>query len=95
MPHLRIATLLLIGMLGGGKAAIAGYVFTTIDSPDLFDTTAWGINDSGQIVGSYGNQHGFLATPTAAPEPSTLSLLAACLIGLGAMARCRKRAGGC
>jgi len=61
VPHLRIATLLLIGMLVGGKAAIAGYVFTTIDSPDLFDTTAWGINDSGQIVGNSGGS-GFLDT---------------------------------
>jgi probable HAF family extracellular repeat protein len=48
-------------MLVGGKAAIAGYVFTTIDSPDLFDTAVWGINDSGQIVGNSGGS-GFLYT---------------------------------
>jgi hypothetical protein len=50
--HLRIATLPLFGMLlGGGKAAIAGYLVTTIDVPGAIETQAYGINDSGQIVG--------------------------------------------
>jgi probable HAF family extracellular repeat protein len=42
-------------------------------------TEASGINNAGEIVGTYvdagGRQHGFLATPT--PEPSTLLLLSA------------------
>ena len=40
------------------------YTFTTIDDPLAtgFDTRALGINDAGQIVGTYtrGNSHGFL-----------------------------------
>jgi uncharacterized membrane protein len=69
--------------------------FTTINVPGAFITYAYGINDSGQIVGQYSDStgnHGFLATPTVVPEPSSLMLLTICLIGLGAMARYRKRA---
>jgi probable HAF family extracellular repeat protein len=53
----------------------------TTDWPDSpFDVVlAGGINNSGQIVGSYGN-HGFLATPI--PEPATLTLLAIGIAGL-------------
>jgi probable HAF family extracellular repeat protein len=41
--------------------------YTTLDVPGSTSTQAWGINDSGEIVGTYadagGGQHGFLATP--------------------------------
>ena len=101
MQHLRIHSLLLFGMVvcGGVKTAMADvqYSFTPIDVPGSLPgtTTANGINDSGQIVGSYtdgaGMPHSFLATPTGVPEPSTLPLVAACLIGL-AIALRRKSA---
>jgi hypothetical protein len=67
MQRLRIPALLLFGMLGGCKA------------PGATLTRLLSINDSGQIVGGTG-AHGFLATPI--PEPSSLPLLVACLIGL-------------
>jgi probable HAF family extracellular repeat protein len=53
VQYLRIATLLLFGMLlGGGKAAIAdSFSFTTVDFPGPVATFASGINDNGQIVG--------------------------------------------
>jgi probable HAF family extracellular repeat protein len=69
MHHLRIATLLLFGIvaLGGVKTAWADvvYSFTTFDPPGSARTTLNGINDSGQIVGYYnnpgpGNANGFL-----------------------------------
>ena len=50
-----------------------GGIFTTIDVPGATSTSAFGINDSGQIVGSFYDgttTHGFLATPV--PEPSSL-----------------------
>jgi probable HAF family extracellular repeat protein len=57
VQHLRIATLLLFGMVvfGGVQTAMADvqYSFTPIDVPGGFFTTAWGINNSGQIVGFY------------------------------------------
>jgi probable HAF family extracellular repeat protein len=67
-------------VFGGVETAFAGtlYTFTTIDVPGAgfpFGTVAYGINDSGQIVGyfKYTSRlvfHGFLATPVAAvPEP--------------------------
>jgi hypothetical protein len=43
-----------------------------------------GINDSGQVVGSWtdmaGGHHGFIATPVGTvPEPRSLPVLAGCL----------------
>jgi probable HAF family extracellular repeat protein len=56
--------------------------YTEVDLPKY----PTGINDSGQVVGFYldsnGLYHGYLATPTAVPEPRTLQLLVGCLIAL-------------
>src|SRR5215467_7975417 len=63
----------------------SGGSFTTIAVPGAISTGASGINNSGEIVGGYTDStgtHGFLATPTGVPEPSTLPLVAGCLIGL-------------
>ena len=66
--------------------------FTTISDPSngSFYTFAQGINDAGQIVGSFVDfrnlsNHGFLATPlgTNVPEPPSLAVLGAGLLGLG------------
>ena len=96
MQHLRIPTLLVFGIiaLGGVETAWADvvYSFTIIDVPGATSTVAFGTNDSGQIAGYYqdagAGNHGFLATPTV-PEPSTLPLLAGCLIGLAVVLRRR------
>src|SRR5215468_2405321 len=51
---------LLIGVSAGGSAATI-YTFTTFDVPGATVTHAFGINDVGQIVGSFGsNRRGFL-----------------------------------
>ena len=53
MRHPKIVNLVLIGMLWwDGKAALADYLLTPIDVPGLFPATI-GINDRGQIVGTY------------------------------------------
>src|SRR5262245_12085588 len=53
---------LLIGLAGDAKAQPT-YSFTTLDVPgssENIGTGAFGINASGQIVGSYADGHGFL-----------------------------------
>jgi hypothetical protein len=55
------------GMLAAAAPANAtAYTFTTIDGPGAFFTTASGINDAGQIVGTFrdsiGSIFGFLDT---------------------------------
>ena len=79
---------------------LSGGVLTTIMYPpalycgDYYSiscfTAVTGINDEGQIVGYYrnpdGSDHGFVATPTSAPEPSTLTAAfaaLAALVGIG------------
>ena len=67
-----------------------GSSYTTFDDPDGFYTAARGINDNGEIVGSFvtslrgGRLNGFIATPAAAdvPEPVSLEFL---LVGIAAM----------
>ena len=57
------AWILLVGLTGPAQAQ---YTFTTIDVPGAYQTVAYGIDASGQIVGVYvdaGGGHGFLATP--------------------------------
>jgi hypothetical protein len=63
--------------------------------PGALATYAYGINDAGQIVGSYDNPEtgleAFVATTRLATalEPSTLPLLALGLAGCGVAARRR------
>jgi uncharacterized membrane protein len=44
---------LALAWLAGASPANAGYTFTSIDYPGATSTSAYGINDAGQIVGSY------------------------------------------
>lgn len=72
----------------------SGGSFSTIDVPGAIPgtTSVSGINDSGQIVGhTIVSGQGFVATPI--PEPSTLPILAGCLVGF-AIALRRKSAPG-
>lgn len=69
-------------LLGGGNcwsvSVAPSYNFTTIDFPASVQTTAYAINDAGEIVGFYldrtGSSHGFLysgGSYTALPFPAT------------------------
>src|SRR5215470_4737854 len=63
--HLCLALLLTLGLLLGERPVAQGasFTFTPIDVPGATGTQAFGINPSGQIVGSYGDgtgTHGFL-----------------------------------
>jgi probable HAF family extracellular repeat protein len=73
-----------------------GGSFTQIDVPGAKVTLARGINDAGQIVGTFENNpgstpdRGFLATPISqVPEPSTLALLGVGMFGFGLLRRRR------
>jgi len=73
-----------------------GGVYTTILPPGATGCVASGINDNGDIVGhcaadELGDHIGFLATPVAAPEPSSLLFLATGLLALGTLAFRRKQ----
>jgi uncharacterized membrane protein len=62
LATLALGTITLFASLTG-RAHATIYSFTTIDVPGATSTSAYGINDSGQIVGSYNNNsHGFLDT---------------------------------
>ena len=56
-------------VLGAGVANATHYAYTPINYPGATGTYAYGINNSGQIVGAYsdasGNAHGFLKVGTA------------------------------
>jgi probable HAF family extracellular repeat protein len=60
----------IVGSYLPGKLFTNGFLYsngtyTTIDDPlATVDTTAYGINDAGQIVGTYGS-HGFLYNPSS------------------------------
>ena len=72
-----------------------GSMYTTIDYPTGFVTNARGINDNGDIVGSYetsltaGQMRGFIATPESStvPEPESFALFLAGLTGIACVRR--------
>ena len=70
------------GQIVGGTPQGSGYLFdpavgvTTIDVPGARDTKLTGVNDAGQIVGSY------VPAPIV-PEPRSLVLFSVGLLGVG------------
>jgi hypothetical protein len=59
------------------SAHSTGYKFKTLNVPGASSTQAWGINNAGQIVGSYDDgtgSHGFLFF-LPHPSPSIMLLL--------------------
>jgi hypothetical protein len=81
-----------MGNMHGFVYNIAANTYLSVDDPNSVGaTTINGINDDGRIVGFYtnaaGNVDGFVGTPTAAPEPSSLLLLAPALAGLAFLRR--------
>jgi hypothetical protein len=84
--------------LGGGVwqgfslsnySAFGSGPYTTLNYPGALDTWVYGINDTGTIVGTYGDAsgapHGFEGTPV--PVPASLFLFGPGLLGLAAVRR--------
>ena len=53
MKTIWLSSLTLCLSLGAGQVATAQVVLTVIDVPGAAATDAWGINNAGQVVGSY------------------------------------------
>ena len=77
------------GNMDGILYNIGTGTFTPLDDPNGIGTTTFnGVNDLGQVVGFYvdsaGNTDGLLATPAATPvpEPPSLTMFSAGLLGL-------------
>jgi hypothetical protein len=83
------------GVMNGILFNSALDVFTTINPPGSQGTTLNGLNDLNQIVGFYvdaaGNTDGLLIT--GIPEPATWAMVIAGFVGLGSVARHRRRNG--
>jgi probable HAF family extracellular repeat protein len=63
MQHLLKSYVLTLGFILGAPPLALAYTFTIIDVPGAFSTRPIGINDAGQIVGTFRDatgQHGFL-----------------------------------
>ncbi|MGH9453164.1 MAG: PEP-CTERM sorting domain-containing protein [Terriglobia bacterium] len=89
-----------VGFYVDAQGNMHGFVYingtyTEVNDPNGLDTTLVnGVNDLGQLVGFYvdanGNTDGFVASTT--PEPATLFLFGAGLLGLGMFVRRKKLA---
>src|SRR3954453_18224602 len=58
-----VAILVIAPIAAGSSAIAAGFSFTQIDVPGATSTNSFGINNAGQIVGTFTNStglHGFL-----------------------------------
>ena len=86
----------LVASSGTSAFLISNGQFTPIQFPGASYTIVSGINNAGEIVGWYADygqsvyEHGFVATPTALPEPSPLALVGFALVaGCGPFLRPR------
>jgi len=74
------------------------FLNTQVDNPNASGSNHYtdlrGINDLGQVVGTYldanSTTHGFIATPTAVPVPAAVWLFGSALAGLGITGKRRK-----
>jgi hypothetical protein len=83
-----------VGAFGSHGFLYAAGTVTQLDVPGATSTRSQGINNAGQIVATYTDStgtHGFLATPTAVPEPATLPLCTVGLIATTAIVKRRRR----